>query len=646
MAQQYTFTDLNTGQIRLLTLLPEEYDAPLLCTISEFHLDQSPDYEALSYAWGAPDAPDEVRPSLSLNGQHFDVSSTLEQALRRLRRPDIPRIMWIDRVCINQRNKYERNAQVAIMPDIYRSAVRVIAWIGEQTQDSDRALRFLKEMAMHQKYNLRHTWIGGTRRGSDTSSECGEGRYFSSTEARGDLSDDEPIEDSWQPLSIHLSQEEKQEMRNMTMSDIRNKIVLNTKQRGHIVSGVPIIYDSVYYPFFENAQQEDWEALDNLLARPWWSRTWVVQEIWQAREAILQCGGSTLKWKTIEKAMKYQEAWDDMGSLVKGTKRWKSWASLKRRYGLAIHISQKRLLGSKLSDILWNIWDRDATDPRDKVFAVLGLVGKEYNDTLPDIDYCKTIEQVYREVASFVIMKEKSLDLLLAASGPNHQASLPSWAPDWRREANEFRPTLFINASFMRIQCYFIGSTEALYLHGHGYSASGHVEPQLSFCNDFSILNVRALHFDTVTEVSADLGSAPSAESIIQCAQSILDKLHHAETLPPANVVDDRQLKRILTAGAFVDPNTLRTEGQVIENVMRQRRLFVTSNGHFCIGPSKTQIGDVISIIIGCSLPIIIRPEGSCFKVVGEAYVPNYMAGEILEDHPIGTSRWVDISLS
>ncbi|OPB46547.1 hypothetical protein A0O28_0066680 [Trichoderma guizhouense] len=79
---------------------------------------------------------------------------------------------------------------------------------------------------------------------------------------------------------------------------------------------------------------------------------------------------------------------------------------------------------------------------------------------------------------------------------------------------------------------------------------------------------------------------------------------------------------------------------------MRLRRLFVTSNGHFCIGPSKTQVGDIVSVIVGCNLPIVIRPSGSCFKVVGEAYVHNYMAGEVLKDHPIGTSRWVDISLS
>lgn len=55
---------------------------------------------------------------MSLNKQVFIISSTLEQALRRLRRLDTARVMWIDRVCINQDNIDKCNTQVAIMPDI------------------------------------------------------------------------------------------------------------------------------------------------------------------------------------------------------------------------------------------------------------------------------------------------------------------------------------------------------------------------------------------------------------------------------------------------------------------------------------------------------------------------------------------------
>ena len=76
---------------------------------------------------------------------------------------------------INQADLEERNAQVARMRDIYRTAERVVAWIGGETEDSSRAMQFLREMAMAKKRDLRNITLDGVRQGSDTSSECGNG---------------------------------------------------------------------------------------------------------------------------------------------------------------------------------------------------------------------------------------------------------------------------------------------------------------------------------------------------------------------------------------------------------------------------------------------------------------------------------------
>lgn len=82
----------------------------------------------------------------------------------------------------------------------------------------------------------------------------------------------------------------------------------NTENEGHVFFGEPDnnIHDLCHY--FSAMHEEDWGALDSLLARPWWSRTWVVQEIWNASDAVLQCGSVTLKWKTFAKAFDYDEA--------------------------------------------------------------------------------------------------------------------------------------------------------------------------------------------------------------------------------------------------------------------------------------------------------------------------------------------------
>ncbi|KAK0649992.1 hypothetical protein B0T16DRAFT_411009 [Cercophora newfieldiana] len=422
----------------------------------------------------------------------------------------------------------------------------------------------------------------------------------------------------------------------------------NKKRRGHMVFGYPILhYDfgNPYEEFFHDSRQADWEALDALLARPWWSRTWTVQEVWHGKNAILQCGGTTLKWKTFEKAMSYQEGWDDVGYQVKETARWPRWNALKRRYGLAIHIAKKRLLDSRLSDLLWNMWDREATDPRDKVFAVLGLVGDENPKPQLQPDYTKPMHQVYREAAASVIISENSLDLLLAASGTRARDGLPTWVPDWRREANDHRPSLFINGSKMKTLLYYSGSTYAVHFHGHGYSASGKVEPVVRFDETLSVLHARGLVFDKVVEVGPP-GS--NALEIIRSARSTIGKFLSGGEGEIVSDVSDEQLKSVLRAGSFVDPETLRPEDVVIETIMAQRRFFVTVDFRLGIGPSDMIPGDAVSILAGCNFPMVLRRlENGSWVVVGEAYVHKYMAGEAIggSEGALPVPDWEELSL-
>jgi hypothetical protein len=109
-------------------------------------LDESPVYDALSYCWGDPSITSAIR----VNGQERDVTINLEAALRqfRLQTGDGDgAILWVDAICINQDDKFERAQQVAIMPDVYRSAERVRAWLGDLPFDALYAFRRLLEKA-------------------------------------------------------------------------------------------------------------------------------------------------------------------------------------------------------------------------------------------------------------------------------------------------------------------------------------------------------------------------------------------------------------------------------------------------------------------------------------------------------------------
>ena len=467
----------------------------------------------------------------------------------------------------------------------------------------------------------------------------------SGVEAGEDISPDQPVEEPDPEVSqrsdvqpaVESEQEQVEEEteEDRARKEAREKLwdayieenKQNWERHGHLVVGLPILYymfGTPYEEFFNDSRLEDWVAVDKLFERPWWSRTWVVQEIWLSTNAILQCGGTTLKWKTLQKAMDYSEAWDDMGYHVQNTPRSKSWNTLKRRYGLAIHIAKQRLLGSShLSDLLWNTWDREATDPRDKVFAVLGLLqqGADGAPPPPTADYSKPVDQVYREAAAYIINSKGSLDILLAACAlDGEESSLPSWVPDWRRTANDHRPALFINGSRMQPLLYFSGSTEAVFLHGHGYSASGDSKMEVRFSDDLRTVHARGFLFDSIADVGPPHDGSCSITDIVDGARSVLARLL-SNGVEQAEVAEE-ELKAILRAGTYKerDGEFFRSEDQVVKNVMSKRRFFVTKNGHPCIGPARTEAGDSVYYMAGCNFPMVFRSREDLLTLVGEAY--------------------------
>ncbi|KAH9208044.1 heterokaryon incompatibility protein-domain-containing protein [Leptodontidium sp. 2 PMI_412] len=78
---------------------------------------------------------------ISLDGVSVEVTTNLETALRYFRLETEVRILWADAICINQRDDSEKNVQVSIMGDIYRSCSKCLAWLGEDL-DGDGAVTF------------------------------------------------------------------------------------------------------------------------------------------------------------------------------------------------------------------------------------------------------------------------------------------------------------------------------------------------------------------------------------------------------------------------------------------------------------------------------------------------------------------------
>lgn len=141
---EYIYQPLADGYIRLVELFSGSVDAPLQCRIFPCHLKcaLSAYFEALSYVWG-PQEPlydllcGDVQPRV------LRIGPNLRDALLHLRfHPSvntIPRVLWVDRICINQDDLEERASQVQLMHAIYRGCRQALVWLGMDDSNTEEA---------------------------------------------------------------------------------------------------------------------------------------------------------------------------------------------------------------------------------------------------------------------------------------------------------------------------------------------------------------------------------------------------------------------------------------------------------------------------------------------------------------------------
>lgn len=131
------YTDrLSTTQLRLLRLDPveaENREMPLHITLETYELDDCPEYEAISYTWAGESGDPTPRKAMYV-GPYWDVLIQTENCSSMLRdlRPrwnHAFRRLWVDAICINQKDILERDGQVSRMGDIYSNCMRVVVYL-------------------------------------------------------------------------------------------------------------------------------------------------------------------------------------------------------------------------------------------------------------------------------------------------------------------------------------------------------------------------------------------------------------------------------------------------------------------------------------------------------------------------------------
>ncbi|KAI7086059.1 hypothetical protein KC356_g5353 [Hortaea werneckii] len=140
----YQPLDAHKKEIRIILVFPSvnlsSGDQSPVCRLQTVSLldEPMPRYEAISYAWGEHTG---VAPII-INDQYRQQPASAVRVLQRLAPLEDPgpRRLWIDAICINQRDVAERNQQVAMMGDVYRSSSQTLVWLGDE--DANTAAAF------------------------------------------------------------------------------------------------------------------------------------------------------------------------------------------------------------------------------------------------------------------------------------------------------------------------------------------------------------------------------------------------------------------------------------------------------------------------------------------------------------------------
>ena len=146
----------------------------------------------------------------------------------------------------------------------------------------------------------------------------------------------------------------------------------------------------------------------HLLEFPWWSRVWVVQELVLAKTATLVVGSVTVPWQLISDFCNSYAKHLPPGACCHASATWKMsktlWDDvvLMRLTFWSFFSAKLERLQSQNSkgaamafwEYLWLLRHKESTDPRDKVYGLLGLL-HGHCDSILAPDYSLTIAETY-----------------------------------------------------------------------------------------------------------------------------------------------------------------------------------------------------------------------------------------------------------
>ncbi|KAH7088324.1 heterokaryon incompatibility protein-domain-containing protein [Paraphoma chrysanthemicola] len=602
MPYEYEHLDTERRQFRRLVLHPaQNHSDPIHVSLEIVEFEESVEYEALSYVWG----PTTPAGHLFLNDSRISITPNLDCALRHLRNADSKRLLWVDALCINQEDMEEKVTQIKMMQVIYAFAVGVLVWLGPGTTQTDSAMRAIEKFDKQtwQTYEFQvnfmdiiyldwftRIWVVqefvlGWNPKESPKIGCGTvwvpwisfwaawahfNDGLSTMQAEHDRLYRAAIEETFQPSWIDEVKKHPPAPRAVRSNNPLEERVLTGLRSAFGDDFASYTGHADVAQLFEDVQTHS--------------------ALWIARANVMD-----------------HHAYEDAHA-KNFYRRLDYYKRVPMQYcGFLMHargtvaISRKSLT---FTEILKGTMNLRSTNPRDKIYGILGLVGKDARAAIP-IDYHKPPEWTFVPTMAYIIQNEpEGLSILGLIWQTRHfKTPIPSWVADFT------------------VSAHFSDEHNPVMLRGSCSNAAWSWTQDVAISTDQTILTTSGISFGTVAHV---------LEMVDGSRSYFTERFHEIEDLIQTHCPASQEpLWRTLVGIRNGDADTCLPYPQAWEVLMgrarevngtpqkmfhdailpivKGRKFFITDKGFAGIATSMLRVGDTVVIIPGMVRCAVLR---------------------------------------
>ena len=401
--------------------------------------------------------------------------------------------------------------------------------------------------------------------------------------------------------------------------------------------------------------------------QPWWDRVWTVQEFVRAKNVFFQCGSRLLKSSIFrefcENIRFHGRTCCISHSYYRDIRSSEFKVSLNQILSQYLGLMDMHDENHALSfpEVVSSFRNRKATDPRDKIYGMIGLGRAHHHLEFLRIDYAQPAEKLFEDLAISYIQRTQGLEVLSHIFG-RRTLQLPSYIPDWNAAVEDWKFDERLNWIGCKIFYDACRNTKAILKR---LSASKIALSGLEVDKIKTIHHVR-----TATPWLSRKEWLQIALSHAEGDSMYFDKGYTRTTAFYRNLVGDMEVtderasgyvrikgdagqKRMDRWSNWFNDSQGETAG--IKNTdaymfekcylitILERNFFLTHKGYFGFCPHQAVEGDSVVVLAGGVVPYIIRQarkaedniesedQENPYIFIGDSYVQGIMDGEAFD---------------